>query len=254
MLIGSHVKSANPLYHAEQLRADIVQIFLGSPISWASSDLKPHKKTEDLSQFPTIVHAPYMVDLSSPKSWVYEKSVKMLKHQAEMAAEFGALGMVVHGGQHGTDTKERALAHWSVLNHHEWPTKILIENQASGRHAMTRWLEDIEKLWGLVGENPQVGFTLDTAHMWGCGENPYTYARDLLEIVGHVDLVHANGSAAEVSSGQDRHSPFHSSILPPELVVESIQTVQPDWVVVESRDPGHDIEYLRERLKEDEGE
>lgn len=115
---------------------------------------------------------------------------------------------------------------------------------------MTRWLKDIEQVWRQVEDNPSFGICLDTCHIWGSGEDPETYVKQLLEIVPRIDLVHANGSMAEQGSGQDRHSPFHSSLMSIDLVADMIRESKCEEVVCESRDPAYDIAELRKRLED----
>ncbi len=76
--------------------------------------------------------------------------------------------------------------------------------------------EKIDNLIKLLGYNePYYGIVVDTAHLWGAGEDISTYANmhnwlDRLTFKKKIILFHLNGSYSERGSGKDKHAiPFN---------------------------------------------
>lgn len=242
--IGCHVPMHESAKSAEKLGADVVQIHLGSPQQWGQTKLPRGDVAENL-----YVHAPYLVNLSTYRPEVYKKSRETLLTQAYVAAEIDALGVVVHGGSWKKGDRDIALDQWESALSQRHETMVLIENSANGQHSLTRQLEDIADLWRVVGHYPWVGFCLDTAHLWANIKFKNQAAQwiiDLRKIVGEIQLVHANGSGAEMNSGVDRHSPLATSVADPAWVAWCAFMSQCTHVVAESTDPMPDMDYLRD--------
>lgn len=249
MNIGAHVPMHNSEVSALELDADVVQIQLGSPRQW-------NQTKAARSPAPRLyVHSPYLLNFSAANRQQLNNSVKLLGQQGLEAHRIQAKGLVVHGGSWKGHERRHAVAQWhGVLSHYHdfWPI-ILIENAASGKYSLTRHLEDLEELWRHIGEY-NVGFCLDTAHLWAnVHKRPYEEAENFIEgvkeITGGIQLVHANGSGAEIGSGRDIHAPFSESLSEPEWVVHCIQLAKPDDVIVESKAPKADIKVLRDLFK-----
>lgn len=244
--IGCHVPMHHSKKSAEELGADVVQIHLGSPQKWGMTALPKGEIAEHL-----YVHSPYLINLSSHDERVLGLARETLMAQSQMCAEIGAKGLVVHGGSwKKLKDREKALSQWEETLAVEHPCPILIENSANGEHSLTRRLADVEELWARVS-HPWVGFCLDTAHLWAnvAHENHAAhFTLELRHIVGHIQLVHANGSGVESNSGVDKHSPLASSIPKPEWVGWCCSMAQPDDVIAESTDPAPDVLWLKEFL------
>lgn len=248
MKLGSHCKLHNTETSAKVLKADIVQVCMGSPRSWGST-VEPRNPHSEL-----YVHAPYLVNFSAKEQRVWKLSVQTMLDQGKAATGYNVAGIVVHGGSWKGSTLEQALAQWNIAidiysKHKDFPP-ILIENSASGRFSLTRYIEQLETLWPEVKDG-NVGFCLDTAHLWASIEQKHEamlYIRSLQRLVGHIQLVHANGSGVEIGAGQDRHSPLATSIAPAKWVAWCVKLAQPDAVITETTAPAEDLVVLREEL------
>lgn len=231
-----------------ELGADIVQILLGSPRKWNNEQVP-----EGTIASPFYVHSPYLINLSTWKPDLLEKSIRTLYSQAKMSSELGAEGLVLHGGSWKKGDRLDALMQWrDALLHdgHYQPLPILIENAASGDHSLTRYATDFIELWRLV-DGPtrnDIGWCLDTAHLWAASDRPETELSVMLEFMGSPDLIHANGSSAEPASKMDRHHPWARSRLAPDRIVKWIEMSGCKNVIVESSDPKSDIELMKEML------
>src|SRR3954454_7429593 len=104
-MVGAHVSPRKPLKDAEAIGADCVQIFLSDPQGWKKPP--PRKDAEELreSKVPLYVHAPYLINVCSPRNNVRYGSRKILQQTCDAAAEVGATAVIVHAG-HADDIKE----------------------------------------------------------------------------------------------------------------------------------------------------
>src|SRR4051794_23139294 len=102
-IVGAHVAPGRPLKSAESIGADCVQIFLSDPQGWKKPP--PRKDADQLrnSGVPVYVHAPYLINVCSPRNNVRYGSRKILQQTCDAAADVGAAAVIVHGGDAGDD-------------------------------------------------------------------------------------------------------------------------------------------------------
>jgi len=201
------------------------------------------------------VHAPYLINFSGSKR-VFDLSCQEMWEQGKLAEKYDVQGIVVHGGSYKEHKdRDQALEQWGLaLTHYDkldYPP-ILIENAASGKYSLTRYTQDIRELWEWVQET-EAGFCLDTAHLWaaiGAPEQAELYIEEVREIVGEIQLVHANGSGVACGAGVDRHSPLDVSDASPDWVAWCVKLAQPRAVITETTAPAADVALLRRLLDE----
>jgi deoxyribonuclease-4 len=110
-IVGAHVAPEQPLEAAAALGADCVQVFLSDPQGWRKPP--PREDAEELkrSNVPLYVHAPYLINVCSPRSNVRYGSRKILQQTCEAAAAVGAVAVIVHGG-HAEDDVAEGMGRW----------------------------------------------------------------------------------------------------------------------------------------------
>jgi deoxyribonuclease-4 len=257
--VGAHAEEADPLTEARKRGAEAVQFFLGDPQDWKKP--KPRADADVLrgADIPVYVHAPYVINVATTNNRIRIPSRKILTQHAQLAAEIGAQGLVVHGGHvNAGDDPQVGFENWrKVFEREQFPLPILIENTAGGDRAMARHLDAIARLWEALGDfHDRIGFCLDTCHFHAGGEELATVVERVKAITGRIDLVHANDSKDDFDSGRDRHENFGRGRI--ELadlvgvVREAGATViceTPNGVEAQSAD----IEFLREALGSDVG-
>ncbi|HEU0191167.1 MAG TPA: deoxyribonuclease IV [Mycobacterium sp.] len=251
MLIGSHVRPADPLAAAEADGADVVQIFLGNPQNW-----KPPKPRDDAARLraaalPIYVHAPYLINVASPNNRVRIPSRNSLQQTCDAAADIGAVAVVVHGGHVTADDAdlEAGFARWrKALDRLETTVPVYLENTAGGDHAMARRFDTIAALWDHIG-GTGVGFCLDTCHTWASGEALVDAVDRIKAITGRIDLVHCNDSKDAAGSGRDRHANFGAGQIDPQLLVAVVKAAGAP-VICETAEEGRkdDIAFLKEHV------
>ncbi|WP_328811026.1 deoxyribonuclease IV [Rhodococcus sp. NBC_00294] len=252
MRIGAHVRnSENPLGEAEDLDVDLVQLFLTDPQKWNKPVVGSGLEAVRDSAVDIVVHSSYVINVASLNNRIRIPSRKAVAQQADVAAEIGALGLVVHGGhvRDGEDPAE-GVANWRKLFERQaesggFAVPIWIENTAGGDFAMARRFDAIARLWDAVGEFG-AGFCLDTCHAWAGGEDLMDAVERVKAITGRIDLVHLNNSRDEFDSARDRHANLESGEIEAE-VLAAVAAAADAPVMLETPADGmkDDVAYLR---------
>jgi deoxyribonuclease-4 len=208
-IVGAHVAPEHPLDEAADLGAECVQVFLSDPQGFTKPP--PHAEADDLraSRLPLYVHAPYLINVCSPRNNIRYGSQKILQQTCEAAAEVGAEAVIVHPG-HAEDGIEAGFGRWGrTLEMLETDVPLYVENTAGGDNAVARRFDALAGLWETIGEHKgeiEVGFCFDTCHAHAAGEQLSDAVERVLAIVGRIDLLHANDSRDPPGTGADRHA------------------------------------------------
>jgi deoxyribonuclease-4 len=250
--VGAHVAPERPLDQAQALGADCVQVFLSDPQAWK----RPQKRSDaaDLrrSPVPLYVHAPYLINVCSPRNNVRYGSRKILQQTCEAAAEIDAEAVIVHPG-HAEDGVDAGFGRWvRTLEMLRTEVPLYLENTAGGENAVARRFDVLARLWEAVsGAEVKVGFCFDTCHAHAAGENLGDAVERALAITGGIDLLHANDSRDPPGTGADRHANLGRGQIGTEPLRRMIRAAGAP-VICET--PGSaddlraDIEFVREAL------
>ena len=208
--IGAHVSRQRPLAAAAALGADCVQVFLSDPGSYEKPPPHPEAAEIRSSAIDLYVHAPYLINVCSPRPNVRYGSRKILQQTCDAAAEVGAAAVIVHGGH----AEDEIAAGAGPLGCGRWrcsrrEVPVLIENTAGGENAVARRFDALARLWEALAayEGPvTVGFCFDTCHAHAAGEELSDAVERAHAITGRLDLLHANDSRDPPGTGADRHA------------------------------------------------
>jgi deoxyribonuclease-4 len=255
MRIGAHVRDNDPLGVATEIKAEVVQFFLGDPQGWKAPVIPEGMAELQASDVDVYVHAPYVVNVATANNRIRIPSRKILQAQLKAAAEIGAKGLIVHGGHVSKDDDPQVgFDNWrKVFERLECPIPVLIENTAGGDNAMARRFDRIARLWetldGVADLDRNVGFCLDTCHAHAGGESLLDAVDRIKAITGRIDLVHCNDSRDAFDSGADRHANLGNGQIDPELILTVCRNAGAP-VLVETPADGQatDIAWLRESL------
>jgi len=247
--LGAHVGNDRPLEHAEQLGADVIQIFLSNPQSWKKPAQREDADELAASEIPVYVHAPYLINPVTSNNRVRIPSRKILQETCDAASAIGAAGVVVHGGQvTGDGDMAEAFPRWrKALETVETDVPILIENTAGGDNAVVRRAENIRRLWEEIGDLDP-GFVLDTCHSWAGGEPFDGLIERLMEATGRIDLIHCNDSRDPFDSRRDRHANLGDGEIPEEQLAAALRATDAPIVIEtpgESNEHRADLEWIR---------
>src|SRR4051794_5893813 len=186
-MVGAHVAPANPLERAQAMGADCAQIFLSDPQGWKKPP--PRKDAAELrkSPMPLYVHAPYLINVCSPKPNVRYGSRKILQQTCDAASEVGAAAVIVHGG-HAEDDIAEGPGRWArSMEMLETDVPVFIENTAGGENAVARRFDALARLWAAIGDADhgiELGFCFDTCHAHAAGEELSDAVERALAITG----------------------------------------------------------------------
>ena len=252
--VGAHVSPERPLETAAALGADCVQIFLSDPQGWEKPP--PRDDAEDLrgSPLPVYVHAPYLINVCSPRNNIRHGSRKNLQQTCDAAGEIGAAAVIVHAG-HAEDGIAAGVGRWPrTLETLESDVPVLIENTAGGDNAVARRFDALAQLWEAISKSKTdvtIGFCFDTCHAHAAGEDLSDAVERVRAIVGKIDLLHANDSRDPAGTGADRHANLGSGTIGAHVLRSLIAAAGPP-VVVET--PGGldalraDVDFARAAL------
>ena len=253
--VGAHLPRQRPLEDAAEVGADCLQIFLSDPQSFRKPPPRDDADGLRASELDLYVHAPYLINVCSPRNNVRYGSRKILQQTCEAAAAIGAAAVIVHAG-HAEDGIEAGVGRWPrTLEMLESEVPVLIENTAGGENAVGRRLDALRVLWDALGayDGPvELGFCFDTCHAHAAGEELPEALGRARQITGTIDLLHANDSRDPAGTGADRHTKLGTGELDPEALREMIRAAGAP-IVVETpgtlADLRADLKFVREALQ-----
>jgi len=206
------------------------------------------------SSIPLYVHAPYLINVCSPRNNVRYGSRKILQQTCDAAAEVDAAAVIVHAG-HADDDIAEGVGRWlRTLEMLESDVTLLIENTAGGENAVARRFDALERLWKGVSKaktSVKIGFCFDTCHAHAAGEELDDAVERVLAIVGKIDLLHANDSRDPPGTGADRHANLGKGKIGADALRSMIKAAGAPVVVETPGGPAamrKDIEFVREAL------
>jgi deoxyribonuclease IV len=252
--VGAHVAPEQPLASAAAVGADSVQIFLSDPQGWQKPDPRDDAAELRESDVPVYVHAPYLINVCSPKNNVRYGSRKILQQTCEAAADVGATAVIVHAG-HAEDGVAEGVGRWvRSLEMLKSDVPVLIENTAGGDNAVARRFDALARLWDAIGDMDtafELGFCFDTCHAHAAGEDLSDAVERVLDIVGRIDLLHVNDSRDPAGTGADRHANLGKGEIGAETLEAMIRAAGPPAIVEtpgDLDDMRADIDFVRAAL------
>ena len=225
MLLGAHVSVAGCIARAVGRQLDIGgncgQIFTHSPRVWRHTPIPDedarrfHKESVENLQGPWVIHASYLVNLSTPNERLREKSLRSLQKEIDAAGSLGIPYVNVHLGAHTGAGEEQGLINAAgAIDQLSIPDDVtlLIETDAGSGTKLGGTFEHLAAIQEFTSLD--VGFCLDTAHVFVAGydlstpqEVDSTVAR-FDDVVGLEQLkcIHLNDSTYALGSHRDVHA------------------------------------------------
>lgn len=224
--IGAHVSGGikGGVVRAREIRAEAIQIFVGSPQTWRA----PNPAPGDVEKFradvqaadlgPVFVHAIYLINLAAERADIWEKSAASLISQVTWAGRVGAEGCVFHPGSRGSAPYAEGLgrviaALERVLLEAEGEARVVLEVCAGQGQTLGVRFEQLAEMLDGVGRDGRLAVCWDTCHLFSAGydiasADGLERTLDEMERVIGLDrlvLIHANDSKKPFGSGLDRH-------------------------------------------------
>jgi len=225
--IGCHVSVSGGLSQAVERAVsrgcECVQIFSTSPRAWKHQNHLPNEVSlfrsgmADKGIKPIIVHAIYLLNLSSDQTLLRERSMKHLGETLRWAGLLGASTVIIHTGHCAADTMNEGLKRASrcirsVMADAPKDVTLSLEMSSGGTTAVGT-ADHFRQILELTNGHPRLRFWLDTAHAFGAGYNlcikdgVENLVDDFRKAVGLklVSGLHSNDSKADCGTLLDRH-------------------------------------------------
>lgn len=234
MIPGIHVSTVGGIHEApgrlRELGLSAGQIFTANQRRWVSPRIPPEKVEqfrENAEGLIFVSHASYLINPSSSRKDVRDKSRNALKEETDRCRILGIPFLVVHPGSYQDSGLKAGMkfvadAVADAVSGYEDGPMILLENTAGAGTSIGRWFKELAEIKRLSGIPEKIGFCIDTAHAHGAGYdlNEPGFIKEICSILGaeNVKVFHMNGSKVERGSLRDRHEHFSAGTLRTEVL------------------------------------
>jgi len=228
--VGFHVSIAggisNSVDNAKKIGCTAFQIFSRNPRGWAAKPLAPDDvqlfksklSASGIEKSSTIVHMPYLPNLSGQDGEFYKKSVDTLTGELQRCSALGIPYLVIHLGSHmgagqASGIRQLVKAIETARTKSRDGPVVLLENMAGQKSSIGSNFEELRMILDKLDDPKQYGVCTDTCHLFASGYDLRTKAAvdKTLEkfdsVVGLKELkfVHLNDSKGPLDSKLDRH-------------------------------------------------
>ncbi len=233
--IGGHVSTSgglsNAIKEAKRIGANTIQIFGASPVRWSALLPDPEASLQFIDECkkndinPVFLHAPYLINLASPKGNMPRISEALLERHLEIANAVGAFGVIFHIGSRGDrpqkEAEEIVVKELSDILGRVKTGRLIIENSAGAGNLVGDSLDEIGRIIKAV-DNERLGFCLDTAHSFEAGIFPDFSKKGVDDFKNQIDnhigikklwAIHLNDSKTPAGSNKDRHENIGMGII-----------------------------------------
>ncbi len=272
--IGTHMSIAEGIAKTAEnvvkMEADTMQIFSRNP---RGSGYKTYSEKE-ISRFlqireehhfgPVLAHAPYTMNLASPKDSVYEFACMVIKEDVARMDALSIENLVFHPGSHTGAGVQAGIGNIiagldQAVTGQETIT-ILLETMSGKGTEIGANFEELKAIREGVKHPERIGICLDTCHVFAAG---YDIVNDLDGVLSEFDrvlgldllrAVHLNDSMMPFGSRKDRHAVMGGGEigLEPLLAVLRHPALKelPFYLETPLDDEGHkrEIKMIREKL------
>lgn len=224
--IGSHVSISGGLIAAAKeafsYGSTTFMIYTGAPQNTRRSPLEKMKikegqnfmKEHNLQDM--VVHAPYIINLASHKSNIYELAIDFLRKEVHRAETLGSNYIVLHPGSYTDKTVQygidRIADGLNEILTDETKLFVCLETMAGKGTEVGKNFEELASIIEKVNLNDKVGICFDTCHTHDSG---YDIIHDFDGVMTSFDKIigldrlkvfHINGSLNPMGSRKDRHA------------------------------------------------
>lgn len=224
---GAHVSSAGGLKNAAaaaiELNINTIQVHPSAPQRWNTTPFPPGSEDEFLSLKKdsclekVFFHAIYLINMATPDQQKFQMAKTSLINYLDFNARVGGSGVIVHVGSM-KDQPDESEGYDRVVSGLNWVmerapngSRLILEVAAGSGSVIGDRVEELALIYSQLDNKEQVGFGLDTQHMWASG---YDLVNDLEGVVHTVErelsiekvwCVHLNDSKTALGSRTDRH-------------------------------------------------
>jgi deoxyribonuclease-4 len=225
--VGVHVSIAGSVDlavdRAKKAGCDVFQMFSRNPRGWgflplSKESCKTFRSKILSSHLLPVDHMPYLPNLASPKSDIYDKSVAALASELERCSLLGIPYLVTHLGHHLGDGiaggRERVVkAINAALKVSDNSVMLLLENTAGERNSVGSTFEHIRAIMDGINCQNRIGICFDTCHAFAAGYELRTetgISETMTQFdnaigIHNLKMIHLNDTKGDLGSSLDRH-------------------------------------------------
>ncbi|MBR5626020.1 MAG: deoxyribonuclease IV [Thermoguttaceae bacterium] len=215
----------NAVLTASALGFDTVQLFSKNSNQWKAKpiDNRSVQKFRDaMSQtgiVSPLIHDSYLINLASPKTELFEKSLAAFHEEIERAAALGVRQLVMHPGSYTEDTEENGLkriaaAFDTIFQSVPDSVLVLLETTAGQGTNLGYKFEQLAEIIAQSSYPERFGVCIDTCHVFAAGYDISTQ-KGYDQVMNNFDRIlglerlkafHLNDSVKGLGSRVDRHT------------------------------------------------
>ena len=210
------------------------RIWSAPPLSDESIESFREKMAEkNYSPSAVLPHAGYLINPATPDEELRAKSLSLFCDEAERTVLLGLSTINIHPGAYKEGDRKDGLRRSARMIDEVLSAvpeiRIAIENTAGSGTILGSTFEELDELLANVNCKERVGFTLDTAHLFGAGYDVKNKATAILDDFvtrfGKEKLfgMHLNDSKVPLSSKKDRHESIGEGLIGKEAFKAIIQ-------------------------------
>ncbi len=231
------------VWKAPPLREESIEAFRKSP--YPASAVLPH--------------AGYLINPASPDPELWEKSYRLFSDEAGRVLSLGLDVINLHPGAYKEgeriDGIKRSAAMIDRVLSENPGLRIAVENTAGAGTIIGASFEELETLLSLSSIPERIGFTLDTAHLYGAGydvaSDPAGVLDSFFSRFGKEKLygMHLNDSAVPLGSHKDRHASLGKGFIGKEAIKAAAECTDGIPLILETPDESlwpDEIAFLKE--------
>ncbi len=249
MRLGRHMptnsKPVKAAQIARQIGCDAIQIFASNPTAWRPPADDPEmclafaQATRELQLDPVVLHAPYLINLGTLDTTIWEKSVTLLAWTLQRGAQLGASRVVFHTGSHRGAGVEAGIIRVAegiarILPQTPSEVMLLLENDVGAGNSLGHNFEQLAAILNLLPQyEERLGICLDTAHLWGAGydiaheQSTLNMLQAFEKTIGleRLKVIHLNDTKMALGSHRDVHARLDEGI----IGTEGLSTLLSDY-------------------------
>lgn len=230
ILIGSHVSFKAPEYLIGSVKETIsyggncFMIYTGPPQNTIRKDIDIQNvntahtlmKENNIDKNNVVVHAPYIINLASPKKETYELAKSFLIEEIKRTSKLGFKYLILHPGSRlnlDLDTGIKKIINginYAINKTSSEDVIICLETMAGKGSEIGRNFNEIKKIIDGITTKERIGVCLDTCHIWESGID-LSKIDDVLDNfeneigLGFLKVIHLNDSKNDRGASKDRH-------------------------------------------------
>ncbi len=278
LTMGTHMSIADGIAKTAEnvvkMEANTMQIFSRNPRgsgyrNYSREETERFWNIKKENNFgPLLAHAPYTMNLASPKEATYEFACMVIKEDIARMDALGMEAIVFHPGSHtgiGAEAGiQKIIAGLNQAITGKERITVLLETMSGKGTEIGASFEELKAIRDGAAHPERIGICLDTCHVFSAGYDIVHNLDGVLEEfdrvlgLGLLRAIHLNDSLMPFGSHKDRHAVIGEGEIGMEALLGVLRHPQlrelPFYLETPLDDAGHkeEIRRIKERLGQSE--